>query len=955
MRIFYQNVNRIRSKLNDVYLSLLNDDYDIVCLTETNFDSGIYTSEVIDDRYVVFRRDRESTTSSKQSGGGVLLAIKKHFHVTRHQDMETSLEDLWITMRTGKAGLSLAICLVYLPDYLKIDEFRTWIDKCSNNLLADTSDYRTKTIILGDFNLPNLQWSPDPASSYSLINTAPLDSKSELLFNLMALGNLSQCNNICNANNRILDLFLTDYPNLTLTECDAVSRVDRHHPAFVAELLDVPKPLVSMPKKTLNYRKCDLAKCNQALDCIDWPMVLSNSDVNVDLATFYTTLNDIIKQNTPLKRVGDNRHPLWFSESLKACIDEKNKVHRRYKKYQNPRDYDEFQMLRTRSKKLIKDCYKSFLSSVENSLCDTTKLFFTFVKSKKANNSLPETMYFGNKSARGGLEVCNLFSEYFASVFEKDDIDHDGDCEDLTNVGECNNTLANMTIPQDAVRRKLLTVNVNKGAGPDGIPPYFIQSCAGALSIPLTIIFNKSFSTSTFPNNWKLAYVVPIHKSGDISNCGNYRPISILSCFAKVLESFVFDVLYSHVKPRIVPEQHGFVKGKSTVSNLLEYTNYLCTAFNDRCQVDTIYTDFRKAFDKVNHRILCCKLSLYGVHGNFLRWVESYIKNRSQIIALKGHLSSPAGIPSGIPQGSLLGPLFFIIFINDLVIKFNSPCLLYADDLKVFTRVRTQRDCTTLQEDLNTLSHWCADNRMFLAADKCFVITMTRNHNPVLSDYTIGDVTLQRKHEARDLGVIFDDKLSLNQHCSALVKKCNQLLGFISRVTKSFKKSESLILLYNALVRSRLEYASVIWSPFYKTHIDHVESVQKRFLRMLCARLGLRRAVKSYDKRCERFSLESLESRRRLQDLIHLHKIINGAIVTSTLSEINFQVPSRSVRIPRPFFIPTCRSNISANNPMLRMCRRYNEVVATEDDVPDIYHVSLPCFKYKMRKILKQV
>ncbi|CAH2088841.1 unnamed protein product [Euphydryas editha] len=286
----------------------------------------------------------------------------------------------------------------------------------------------------------------------------------------------------------------------------------------------------------------------------------------------------------------------------------------------------------------------------------------------------------GDKITSDKKEICELFSNYFNSIFDEPSN------VPVLYIGPIkgSNTLSNIRITQVDILRKIAKLDPYKGAGPDGIPPILIKNCGKELCVPLLILFNASLQAGIFPSIWKTAHIVPIYKSGNKSCCENYRPISILSCLGKLFESLVYDALYHHIAPLISPEQHGFMKNKSTTSNLLEYKNYLCQAFAQRIQVDSIYTDFSKAFDRVCHSILCAKLENCGIHGNLLRWVESYLCRRSQLVAIKGFTSSPVIITSGVPQGSHLGPLFFIIFINDLVDRLSCPCLLYADDLKIF-------------------------------------------------------------------------------------------------------------------------------------------------------------------------------------------------------------------------------------------------------------------------------
>lgn len=950
MKIFYQNVNRIKSKLKQLYINILNDNYDIICLSETNLDSSFSDSEFVDERYVVFRRDRETTMSLKKSGGGVLIALRRDLTAVRRPELESNLEDLWVTVHSGAVSRmhSLNIYLVYLPPDLGASHYEYFHDHCHNTLLNHNNDYNT--IVLGDFNIPGLIWTYDENNLPRLKPSRPYDIKSTLVTNLMELNGLSQYNHIHNANGRTLDLVMTDFSELVVTECTPLSTPDRHHPSIeIFVNIARSKNMKTKTARLPNYRKCDTSKCIEQLNSTDWTQVLNHTDVDLDVESFYEILNGIINKNTPLKNVGLTDYPVWFSESLKSCINEKNNVHKRFKRFGNPRDYDEFRLLRSRSKKLIKECYDSYITSVEESLSDSTKLFFSYIKSKRSNPSIPDTVKFGSRTVTGGQAAAELFSEFFSSVFESDA----GTCDPRVEESGLGYSLSLVHVTVDEVHDKLLALSPNKGAGPDGIPPSFIKQCASALSPPLCMIYNKSLQMGEFPSIWKVAHIVPIHKAGDSSDCANYRPISMLSCFSKVLESLIYEHLYHHVKPLLHQEQHGFVAGKSTVSNLLEYTNYICKAFNDHGQVDSIYTDFQKAFDRVNHRVLLLKLKAVGIHGSLLRWLESYITNRSQLVALKGYLSKPASIVSGVPQGSHLGPLLFILFINDLIPKFQNTPLLYADDLKIFRRIESVRDCIQLQIDIDTLLDWCADNGMSLSIKKCSIISFTRKRNPIVFNYAMDSVPLERKSVIRDLGVLFDDKLSFNCHFEMLSKKCNKLTGFICRASKEFKCPSSLLTLYKSLVLSQLEYASVIWAPQYNTYIDMLESTQRRLVRILTFRSGLKRELTTYEDRLRFFKLKTLECRRKIQDLVYLHKIISGSIASQILSEISLGVPSRSSRRGCVFSIPLCNNNVSFHNPVLRMCREYNTLVSQSRDVPDIYGSSLGKWKFALFKSIK--
>lgn len=211
--------------------------------------------------------------------------------------------------------------------------------------------------------------------------------------------------------------------------------------------------------------------------------------------------------------------------------------------------------------------------------------------------------------------ICQLFSAYFGSVYD-DPITHSSH-PDFSN--RCAHILTELSVGDRDVLHRLESLDVNKGPGPDGIPSRFYRHSARELCLPLSLIFNQSLSLGVFPSTWKVAHIIPIHKSGDSSNCENYRPIRLLLCPGKVFESLVYDHLYHQIKSQLSQRQHGFIKNRSTISNLLEYKTYICKAFDSGGQVDSVYTDFKKAFDKVDHRLLCHKIDGLGIHGSLLR------------------------------------------------------------------------------------------------------------------------------------------------------------------------------------------------------------------------------------------------------------------------------------------------------------------------------------------------
>ena len=323
--------------------------------------------------------------------------------------------------------------------------------------------------------------------------------------------------------------------------------------------------------------------------------------------------------------------------------------------------------------------------------------------------------------------LCNLLSSVYSPAQDDDNI---YDNTYLRNLQNCSLCLSNQVIDCEAIYKKLNNLDCNKGAGPDGIPPIFIHKCAAELVLPLSLIFNESLSSGDFPSEWKVAKVVPIHKSNNDDIVSSYRPISILSTVAKIFESLICPRIQNHLKLYLSEEQHGFVESRSTSINLILFTELLTQTIDSGHQVDVIYTDFSKAFDKVSHGILIGKLRAYGITGSLLSWLSSYLTDRSFYVVVNGFRSSLRNISSGVPQGSHLGPVLFNFFINDIPNIFQfSATFMYADDLKLVKIIKSKDDASDLQSDLQRLVQWCQINKMHLNSSKCYHVKYTRKHH----------------------------------------------------------------------------------------------------------------------------------------------------------------------------------------------------------------------------------
>ena len=304
------------------------------------------------------------------------------------------------------------------------------------------------------------------------------------------------------------------------------------------------------------------------------------------------------------------------------------------------------------------------------------------------------------------------------------------------------------------------------------------------LSKPLSKLFQLSLDSGVVPQEWKEASVTPLFKKGKKDKPENYRPVSLTSILGKILESIIKDSIVEHLdKFKLIhTSQHGFTKGRSCLSNLLDFMEVATKNLDQGHPVDLIYLDFAKAFDKVPYIRLFKKLEAHGIGGWVLRWIKDWLSHRRQRVSISRELSEWREVTSGVPQGSVLGPVLFLIYINDLDEEIISKLSKFADDTKLCKGIRNTEDVNILQGDLDALHNWATDWQMQFNTDKCSVIHL--GHNNQHHKYKLGDKSLKSSVKEKDLGIIVDDKMKFSEQCSAAVKKVNSTLALIRRAIK---------------------------------------------------------------------------------------------------------------------------------------------------------------------------
>ena len=365
----------------------------------------------------------------------------------------------------------------------------------------------------------------------------------------------------------------------------------------------------------------------------------------------------------------------------------------------------------------------------------------------------------------------------------------------------------------------------------DGIGHNVLKHCAMALYQPLCHLFQASLRVCKLPDEWKIHSITPIFKDGDKSSVRNYRPISLLSSVSKVMERLVYNHLMEFLANSISTFQYGFLKNHSCVQQLLLFYHELISGPNSPAERDIVFLDFSKAFDSVPHKELLLKLKRLGVSGNIWLWLQDYLHRRFQYVNVRNSRSELLPVKSGVPQGSILGPLLFLIYVNDLpeVVK-HVIFYMFADDVKCAMPIRSPLDSLYLQEDLEALCDWSAKWKLKFKESKCVLLRCFTNNNstPTPTVYTLNGKEIQASNFHKDLGIVISDNLSFRCRYELLIARAYRILGLLRRTFNHRPCVKEKMALYISLVRSQLMYCSQVWRPYLLRDIDKIERVQRR-------------------------------------------------------------------------------------------------------------------------------
>ena len=742
----------------------------------------------------------------------------------------------------------------------------------------------------------------------------------------------------------ILDLIITNIPdrvNLLETLSPAQSGIFTDHCVLLFEFSAFVKSSTRIHRIVYDYDKGDFDSLRNALRAVNLTSILGSEDINTDWRNWKDVFLAAVSDYIPTKKLkGKNPLP-WINGQILNIMKKKETVRQKLKKSSSSYLKEKYRQLRKQVKQMLRD-RNQYLGSVESEYKTNPKRFWSLLRLKSKSRSVPHriSMATGTEEtddtsstvprtfAESPKAISNLFNRYFASVFTNNSTNNS------INSGNAGSNICDMdqTAPNDIrltaseVQAVLKSLDVSKATGSDEIPARLLRETAEVITPSLCHLFNKSLSTGSIPREWKLANIVPVYKKGEREYTENYRPISLLPITSKVLDRCVLNNVKDWLYGLVNECQHGFLIGKSCVTNLIEALDYIGSVLDKGGQIDTIYLDMSKAFDKVDHGLLITKLRGMGISGSFLQWLTNYLTDRQQRVTVLGETSDTIPVTSGVPQGSLLGPVLFFLFVNDLPeTVISSKTSMHADDTKVFKAIKVPEDALALQADLTSVSRWSTGSGLQFNGEKCHVQSITRKKSPVISTYTINGEPLKSTRCERDLGVRVSSDLIWKEQVMEQAAHAMKLLGYIRRNTRSINSTSIRKSMYLALVRPHIGYATQIWAPQSIDLILKLERIQRRASRYI---LNLPfSSCEDYSSRLQSLNLLPICYWQEYLDLVFFYKSTHGLVNLnqSVLPHLRSTRCTRSTNTDIvKYDVPKCKTTTYQHSYTIRVTRIWN-------------------------------
>nr|VZH90178.1 unnamed protein product [Spirometra erinaceieuropaei] len=853
LRCLYTNAQSLLSKLDELKLCLVELSPDVLAVTETWLSGNISDNEVALPGYQIYRRDREH-----RQGGGIVVYVNDGLAVSDNTTkFVCSTEAIWLTIKaTGSPCLD--VLTVYRPprtDRIADTQLLEQLEKFSS---------RPNIMIMGDFNAPGTNWNtlqasgPKSAFDYRLLSkTLNACLTQHVMFPTRTReGQRANC----------LDLVFTKTPD-SIDEIASMPPLGRSDHVVLMWDYSLFSISHTPDHKRRNVWRGDFNQMRADLSGLDWGSLFTGS-ANDDWELFKNVLLQLINNHCPLTSVRLNKRPGWLNSNLKKEINRKHKLWRKYCVTRQAECFNTYKTQRNKLRKLIMQTRREFEKNLLQKATQNLKLLYSYLRRTTRNrHQIPLIKTTDGVEIADSRDKAAYFSRFFQSVYTNEARFLPPSTEELPTP-----SVSDILFSEGLLRRELEALNESKSPVPDEIPSKLLKELASELSVPLSMLFQTSFDTGTLPVDWKLAHwKLPLHKGGNRAATTNYRPISLTCILCKVMERIIKCELmqFLEIHGLLSKCQHGFRKGRSCTTNLLQSLQSWTEALDDRHAVHIAFIDFQKAFDTVPHQRLLHKLEKIGISGNFHKWIENFLVGRHQVVCVGRGKSDPAMVESGVPQASVLGPILFLIYVDDAARDLDCEVAMFADDMKIWSVIRGPADEDRLQMNLNRLEEW--SNRWLLRFNvaKCSILRLGNTARSASTrGYFLGGAALQEVEAQKDLGVLTTSSLKPSAHCSRVAKCAMSVLYAIKRAFMDFDE-EAFSKTFGAFVRPHLEYGIQAWRPWGVVDQNCLERVQRRATKMVRGQSSF-----PYATRLVNLNLFPLSNRQLRGDLLQAFRIV---------------------------------------------------------------------------------
>ena len=831
-KLFHSNLNGLSSRFDDLHMTLTQtkSDFDVINITETseNKDSSFPTNISLDGYHYPY------TTASKFSKGGVAIYIKNCYTTFKREKLchsNDNFETVWVEINQENSKNILLGCIYRHPG----TDSSVLTDHL-NQILISTAKENKHIFISGDFNIDLLKYDTTTK------NKTFLDMMTSNGF----LPHIIHPTRITDSSATVIDNIFSNAYLSESTSGNIMIELADH----LSQFLYISLHIVTSQCKTPTY-KHDYSKFNEQSFLDDVSIQQWNceiNDVNKAFDDLSWRLKGCVDRHAPLKKQNKKQIKLqskpWITKDILKQIKDRNKLFIKLKNQpHNNLVQERYKRLRNKItdniRKSKKDYYKKNFDDNISNLKNTWKGIKDILNQKKASQI--SQINHNNVDITNPSEIANTFNNFFVNVgpnCEKKILLPKSYKKPISYMGKPNPNilLLNPTTP-DEINIIIKNLDPNKSSGPSIIPTKLLKMANPILCRQISLIINTSFTTGTFPDSAKIANVIPIHKKGSTLDINNYRPISLLSVFSKIFEKCMYQRLndFLEVNEIIYPNQFGFRKSRSTQHSLIQIVDAINKTIDKGSYGCGIFIDLSKAFDTVNHKILLDKLDHYGIRNESLNWFKSYLSNRKQSVTINQSQSGLSQITCGVPQGSVLGPLLFLIYINDLPSISNKlKNFLFADDTNIYYE---SNDLANLEKIINSelkiLYQWLCSNRLALNIDKTNFVLFHSQRKTINKPVTIliNKKAISQVNYVKYLGVLIDSNLSWKYHIHELCKKISKTIGVLYKIRR-IVNSHILSNLYYAIIYPFLIYGINVWGSASNHLLNPLLVLQKKFLRM---------------------------------------------------------------------------------------------------------------------------